>query len=166
MLRGDTIFDLHYGVPSIDPFFHSLITVVFVLRVISFIYEHEIVCFSRYYFANSLANIMQYSAQCIWVEINIFSTYIWKSLTPTPLKEGSYLLYYHRFQIHVALYWGYNSHDADPPINQHWLKVIYHSLYSINKFVTNKSELAQDGAQVFPYMGWLAIMWPSERVTW
>ena len=38
------------------------------------------------------------------------------------------------------------------------LKVIYHRLYSMNKFVTNKSKLPQDGAQVFPYMGWLAIM--------
>ena len=33
------------------------------------------------------------------------------------------------------------------------LKVIYHPLYSMNNFVTNKSELPQDGAQVFPYMG-------------
>ena len=33
------------------------------------------------------------------------------------------------------------------------LKVIYHSLYSMNKFVTNKSKLPQDGAQVFPYIG-------------
>ena len=33
------------------------------------------------------------------------------------------------------------------------LKVIYHSLYSVNKFVTNKSKLPQDGAQVFPYVG-------------
>ena len=33
------------------------------------------------------------------------------------------------------------------------LKVIYHLLYSLNKFVTNKSKLPQDGAQVFPYMG-------------
>ena len=32
--------------------------------------------------------------------------------------------------------------------------------------MTNKSKLPQDGAQVFPYMGWLAIMWPSQRVTW
>ena len=38
------------------------------------------------------------------------------------------------------------------------LKVIYHPLYSMNKFVTNKSKLPQDGAQVFPYMGCLAIM--------
>ena len=53
--------------------------------------------------------------------------------------------------------------------NEHYfalLKVIYHPLYSMNNFVTNKSKLPQDGAQVFPYMGWLAIMWPSERVTW
>ena len=33
------------------------------------------------------------------------------------------------------------------------LKVTYHPLYSMNKFVTNKSKLPQDGAQVFPYMG-------------
>ena len=30
------------------------------------------------------------------------------------------------------------------------LKVIYHPLYSMNNFVTNKSKLPQDGAQVFP----------------
>ena len=33
------------------------------------------------------------------------------------------------------------------------LKVIYHPLYSMNNFVTNKSKLPQDGAQVFSYMG-------------
>ena len=33
------------------------------------------------------------------------------------------------------------------------LKVIYHPLYSMNNFVTNKSKLPQDGAQAFPYMG-------------
>ena len=33
------------------------------------------------------------------------------------------------------------------------LKVIYHPLYSMNNFVTNKSKFPQDGAQVFPYMG-------------
>ena len=41
------------------------------------------------------------------------------------------------------------------------LKVIYHPLYSMNDFVTNKSKLQQDGAQVFPHMenmGWLAII--------
>ena len=45
---------------------------------------------------------------------------------------------------------------TDTNINN--LKVIYHPLYSMNNFVTNKSKLPQDGAQVFPYMGWLAIM--------
>ena len=34
-----------------------------------------------------------------------------------------------------------------------FLKVIYHPLYSMNNFVTNKSKLPQDGAQVFHYMG-------------
>ena len=33
------------------------------------------------------------------------------------------------------------------------LKVIYHPLYSMNNFVTNKAKLPQDGAQVLPYMG-------------
>ena len=33
-----------------------------------------------------------------------------------------------------------------------WLKVTYHPLYSMNKFVTNKSKLPQDGAQVCPYV--------------
>ena len=33
------------------------------------------------------------------------------------------------------------------------LEVIYHPLYSMNKFVTNKSKLPQDRAQVFFYMG-------------
>ena len=33
------------------------------------------------------------------------------------------------------------------------LKVIYHPLYSMNNFVTNKLKLPQDGAQVFPYIG-------------
>ena len=31
------------------------------------------------------------------------------------------------------------------------LKVIYHPLYSMNNFVTNKSKFPQDRAQVFPY---------------
>ena len=39
------------------------------------------------------------------------------------------------------------------------LKLIYHPLYSMNNCVKNKSKLPQDGAQVFPYMGWLTIMW-------
>ena len=40
-------------------------------------------------------------------------------------------------------------------INGHYdiLKVIYHHLYSMNNFVTNKSKLTQDGAQLLPYMG-------------
>ena len=33
------------------------------------------------------------------------------------------------------------------------LKVTYHPLNSMNNFVTNKSKLPQDGAQVFPYLG-------------
>ena len=33
------------------------------------------------------------------------------------------------------------------------LKVIFHPLHSMNKCVTNKAKLPQDGAQVFPYMG-------------
>ena len=32
------------------------------------------------------------------------------------------------------------------------LKVIYHPLYGMNNFVTNKSKFPQDGAQVFSYM--------------
>ena len=56
--------------------------------------------------------------------------------------------------------------DRSPLMHREGLKVIYHPLHSMNNFVTNKSKLPQDGAQVFPYMGWLAIMWPSERVTW
>ena len=36
---------------------------------------------------------------------------------------------------------------------QDQLKVIYHPLYSMNNFVTNKSKLPQDGAQMFPNMG-------------
>ena len=52
------------------------------------------------------------------------------------------------------------------PVPLNILKVIYHPIYSMNKFVTIKSKVPQDGAQVFPYMGWLAIMWPSQRVTW
>ena len=44
-----------------------------------------------------------------------------------------------------------NQHDQG--ISSNDLKVIYHPLYSMNKFVTNKSKLSQDGVQVFPYMG-------------
>ena len=49
-------------------------------------------------------------------------------------------------------------------MEQTFLKVIYHPLYSMNNFVTNKLKLPQDGTQVFSYMGWLAIMWLSQRV--
>ena len=49
------------------------------------------------------------------------------------------------------------SHDALRPVCVidigECLKVIYHPLYSMNNFVTNKSKLPQDWAQVFPYMG-------------
>ena len=44
------------------------------------------------------------------------------------------------------------------------LNVIYHPLYGMNDFVTNKSNLPQDGAPVFPYMGWLAIMWEGYMI--
>ena len=43
-------------------------------------------------------------------------------------------------------------HNEKQNINN-CLKVIYHPLYSMNTFVTSKSQLPQDGAQVFPYMG-------------
>ena len=33
------------------------------------------------------------------------------------------------------------------------LNVIYHPLYSMNNFVTSKSKLPQDEAQVCPYIG-------------
>ena len=39
-------------------------------------------------------------------------------------------------------------------VNFHYsLKVNYHPIYSMNNFVTNKSKLPQDLAQLFPYMG-------------
>ena len=43
--------------------------------------------------------------------------------------------------------------------NNNFLPKFSHPLYSMNNFMTNKSMLPQDGAQVFPYRGWLAIMW-------
>ena len=58
---------------------------------------------------------------------------------------------------------GYNEKKLQ--VDEH-SKVIYQPLYSKINFVTNKSKLPQDGAQVFPYMGWLAIMWPSEKASW
>ena len=37
------------------------------------------------------------------------------------------------------------------------LEVIYHPLYSMNNFVTRKSKVPQDGAQVFPlWSDWLS----------
>ena len=72
-------------------------------------------------------------------------------------------------QLHTFIFWGrqlcicfYRKYI----IVMFALKVIYHPLYSINIFVTNKSKLPQDGAQVFLYMGWLAIMWSSQMITW
>ena len=46
------------------------------------------------------------------------------------------------------------------------LKVIYHPLYSMNNFVTNKSNLPQDGAQVFPYgvIGYHVILWEGHMI--
>ena len=46
----------------------------------------------------------------------------------------------------------YHTHINEPAIT-FLLNVIYHPLYSMNTFVTNKSKLPQDGAQVVPYMG-------------
>ena len=43
------------------------------------------------------------------------------------------------------------------------VKVPYHPVHGMNTFVTNKSKLSLDGAQLLPYMGWLAIMWPSHE---
>ena len=46
--------------------------------------------------------------------------------------------------------WAVSYTERDQACIYH-LKVIYHPLYSLNNFVTNKSKLPQDGAQVFPY---------------
>ena len=43
------------------------------------------------------------------------------------------------------------------------LNVIYHPVYSMNNFVTSKSMLPEDGAQLIPYIVWLTIMWPSRK---
>ena len=43
------------------------------------------------------------------------------------------------------------------------LKVTYHPIYNMDNCVTNKSKLPLDGAQLFPYMGWLTIMWLSHE---
>ena len=46
------------------------------------------------------------------------------------------------------------------------LKVIYHPLYSMNNFVTSKSKLPQDGAQVFPsgVIGYHVILWEGHMI--
>ena len=49
------------------------------------------------------------------------------------------------FQEKVAIRSSLSPHDA--------LKVTYHPLYCMNKFVTNVAKLPLDGAQLFPYMG-------------
>ena len=51
------------------------------------------------------------------------------------------------------LHWKFKINLTFSNENKTKLKVTYHPLYSMNKFVTNKSKLPQDGAQVFPYMG-------------
>ena len=64
----------------------------------------------------------------------------------------------HRKQlIHIIpvfkLYKSFKSLYHHTSLQEYILKVIYHPLYSMNNFVTNKSKLPQDGAQVFSYMG-------------
>ena len=54
---------------------------------------------------------------------------------------------------YLSLGFSNNNEEENEDIRSMHLKVIYHPLYSMNKFVTNKSKLPQDGAQVFPYMG-------------
>ena len=62
-------------------------------------------------------------------------------------------------QMGIAELYGWRLVALGPiPLNILKLKVTYHPLCSMNKFVTNKSKLPQDGGQVFPYMGCLAIM--------
>ena len=46
-----------------------------------------------------------------------------------------------------------------------YLKVTYHPLYSMNKFVTNKSKLPQDEAQVFPCLiGYHVTLWEGHMI--
>ena len=76
-----------------------------------------------------------------------------------------------------------NKHNADQlmaiytnKIQLDILKVIYHPLYmlySMNNFVTNKSKLPQDGAQLFiPYKGWWITfnivnrLWGRQDIWW
>ena len=53
--------------------------------------------------------------------------------------------YFQILLIHVTFYLAVMN-------RRRYLKVIYHPLYSMNKFVTTKSKLPQDGAQVFSYI--------------
>ena len=47
------------------------------------------------------------------------------------------------------------------------LKVIYHPLYSMNKFVTNKSKLPQDGAQVlYGVIGHHVTLWEGHKIAY
>ena len=83
----------------------------------------------------------------------------WRNSKPAPQTMGQY---YHSINVSCKL----ATYTANMIIilKKLLLKVTYHPLYSINKFVTNKSKLPQNGARVFPYMGWFPSMWPSERV--
>ena len=60
-------------------------------------------------------------------------------------------------QIRVFFVSRYRDPQLQVTENLGWLfqtlKVTYHPLYSMNKFVTNNSKSPQDGAQVFPYTG-------------
>ena len=72
--------------------------------------------------------------------------------------SGEYTIYIGPFREPVNVYCDMNNDTKKGCIvSETHLKVIYHPLYSRNKFVTNKSKLPQDGAKVFPYMGdWLS----------
>ena len=92
----------------------------------------------------------------------------WHQPTMADHVEGlGKIKYSHIDMLSLVVWWLWLkicSHMSGPSGNHvAYLKVIYHPLYSMNNFVTNKSKLPQDGAQVFSYMGWLAIMWPSQR---
>ena len=46
----------------------------------------------------------------------------------------------------------------------HYLKVIYHPLYSMNKFVTNKSKLPQDGVTLYGVIGYHVTLWEGHMI--
>ena len=73
--------------------------------------------------------------QCHLTHLTILMAFAWPSLA---YMWPQFILF---LGSHVIIYIGL------------MLKVIYHPLYSMNKFVSDKSKLPQDGAQVFPYMG-------------